>query len=112
VQGAEAVGPPAGRGQLRDGQRRRRGRDHGLRWEHLAQAAVDVALHLGVLGDGLDHHVTLAELGEIGHHAGVLNPLAGTLGGALAARPYHHLVVLGRRSGQPAGDRPATYDSK
>ena len=72
---------------------------------------MDVALDLGVLGDGLDDDVAVGQLAQIGDQP--RRPtLTAALGGLLAARPDDHLVVLVGGPREAARDRSATHYSQ
>ena len=75
--------------------------------QQLAQAPVDVALDLGVLGDRLDDDLTLLQMVEIEDHAGPSDLLCGLLGGLLAARPEDHFVVFRGGAREAARNRSA-----
>ena len=84
-----------GRGRdLRDGQARRVGGEHGVRADDLVELLEDRALEVEVLHDGLDHEVAVLEVGERGAQGepvedrlllvlAELAPLLGAVGGVL-----------------------------
>ena len=105
VQGAEAVGPAARRRELRHRQRRGGGGEDGVVGEDPGEALVELALGLGILGNGLDDDRAGTQLRQVRDHPrGLLDTRASTIGRRLAAGPEDHVVGLRGGSGEPARD--------
>ena len=87
----------------------------------LVQLRVQAGLGLAVLDHRLDDERGAGEGAEVRGDAHLRRrvallrsrqPLAGTRGGCLGARPQHDLAVRGGHGGQPACDRAASGDAQ